>query len=734
MATLVLNAVGTAIGGPVGGAIGSMVGSQFDAAIFGSPHRQGPRLKELEVTSSSYGQPLPRHFGRMRVAGQVIWATDLVESSETLGGGKGAASITTYSYTVSFAVALSSRPIAALGRIWADGRLLRGTEGDLKAAGTLRLHLGHGDQPCDPLILSAEGEARSPAHRDLAYVVFEDLDLSEFYNRIPALTFEVLADEDFELADVLGDLVADADAAVPLEGFRGLTCDGPLDGVLQTIDQVLPLDVDAGPDTLVVSRRRSQDRPIALPEAAVSAGDDDFGGAAGFSRRRLAAEAQPISLLRYFDSERDYLPGVQHAQGPAGTSSTGAPRAIELPATLSADTARTMIEQVRQRIDWSRERISWRTSELDPEVAPGALVTFPGIAGQWRVLEWEWRDTGVELSAERLAPGRADNPEQSAADPGRLNAPQDLPAMPTVLAAFELPCDPATAGTGEARLFAALSSAGSNWSGAALFADRGDGALHPLGPSGRKRATMGRATDALPPISPLLFDRRSRLEVTLVDAAMQLVAATTRQLAEGANLAFLGEEMIQFARATSLGNGRWRLEGLLRGRGGTEGAVSGHVAGESFVLLDGSAVALDPALVGTAMNRRVVALGRGDAGPVTAPLQASGLTLRPLAPVHPRAAMLQDDTLRLEWTRRARGNWVWQDGIDVPLMEHAESYLVTVGPLAAPLASWTVSSSRLDIPPGTLAHLAALAPGEILRVRQQGTYALSDPLPLFRLP
>jgi hypothetical protein len=96
--------------------------------------------------------------------------------------------------------------------------------------------------------------------------------------------------------------------------------------------------------------------------------------------------------------------------------------------------------------------------------------------------------------------------------------------------------------------------------------------------------------------------------------------------------------------------------------------------------------------------------------------------------------MLQDGTLRLEWTRRARGNWVWQDGIDVPLMEHAESYLVTVGPLAAPLASWTVSSSRLDIPPGTLAHLAALAPGEILRVRQQGTYALSDPLPLFRLP
>jgi hypothetical protein len=88
MATLVFSSLGTMLGGPIGGAIGSLVGRQVDTALFGPSRRQGPRLKELAVTTSTYGQMIPRHFGRMRVAGSVIWATDLVEHSEAQGGGK----------------------------------------------------------------------------------------------------------------------------------------------------------------------------------------------------------------------------------------------------------------------------------------------------------------------------------------------------------------------------------------------------------------------------------------------------------------------------------------------------------------------------------------------------------------------------------------------------------------------------------------------------------------------
>lgn len=53
----------------------------------------------------------------MGVAGTVIWATDLVEHRDRQGGGKGRPKTTTYSYTASFAVLLSSRPIRSVGRI-----------------------------------------------------------------------------------------------------------------------------------------------------------------------------------------------------------------------------------------------------------------------------------------------------------------------------------------------------------------------------------------------------------------------------------------------------------------------------------------------------------------------------------------------------------------------------------------------------------------------------------------
>ena len=55
MATLVFTAIGTAIGGPLGGAIGSLIGNQLDRAVFGGGRREVPRLKELAVTTSSYG-------------------------------------------------------------------------------------------------------------------------------------------------------------------------------------------------------------------------------------------------------------------------------------------------------------------------------------------------------------------------------------------------------------------------------------------------------------------------------------------------------------------------------------------------------------------------------------------------------------------------------------------------------------------------------------------------------
>ncbi|MFJ6023381.1 glycoside hydrolase/phage tail family protein [Brevundimonas sp. NPDC092305] len=186
MAQVVLGAVGAAVGGPVGQVIGSMIGSAIDQRVISSlqPARQrGPRLDGLKIQGTAEGAPLAWVAGRARVTGHVIWAARFRESRTTSRGGKGGPRTVEYGYSLSFAVALCEGEIDGVGRVWADGRPM-----DLSGV-TMRVHRGGGDQAPDATIEAVEGDA--PAYRGVAYVVFEDLPLAPYGNRVPQLSFEV---------------------------------------------------------------------------------------------------------------------------------------------------------------------------------------------------------------------------------------------------------------------------------------------------------------------------------------------------------------------------------------------------------------------------------------------------------------------------------------------------------------------------------------------------------------
>jgi hypothetical protein len=709
MATLVFGALGQALGGPIGAAIGALIGRQADGALFGPSARKGPRLRELEVTLSSYGSAIPRIHGRMRVPGAVIWATELQEHSETQGGGKGAPALTAYSYAANFAVALSSRPITGLGRIWADGKLLRGAAGDLKVGGSLRLYTGAEDQPPDPLIAASEGEARCPAFRGLAYVVFEGLELADFGNRLPALTFEVIADDAVRLGDILGETLDGVAVPEEIAGLEGFAVEDSVGASLATLDPVLPLAFDAAGDTIRVQLADGQGEAVPLGEAAAIGEDDGFDRSTGMSRRRAPPEPQPALVLRYLDVDRDYQPGAQHASGRAGP---GEPEVVELPAALVTTTARALVDRMAFQRDRAREHVAWRTCALDAAVAPGTLVRLPDREGTWRVASWEWRDTGVELELVRVGTRALARPAL-AGEP--FAAPVDLPAAPTRLVALELP------GSGTLRRAAAVGASGANWSGAALYLDHGDGQLWPLGPAARGRAVVGTTADTLPAGPALLLDRHAHVTVVLDAADQALPNATIGELAQGANLALVGEELVHFARAEPLGDGHWRLSHFLRGVGGTEAMAGTHAPGEAFALVDARLTALDD----LAGDGTVVALGRGDAEPVASSIHLAGIGQRPPAPVHGRARRVTTGGLRLSWTRRARGGAPWRDGVDVPLVEEAERYLVTYEQAGTAVRAWTCDTPELGLLSDELAELPAAG---TFQIRQQGTHALSRSL------
>lgn len=196
MATLVLQAAGAALGsvfGPVGAiagrALGALAGSLVDQALFSTPSTPTGRLANARISGPEEGTAIPRIYGTVRIGGTLIWATRFLETVvvERQGGkGGGGRRSETYSYSVHLALGLCEGPVAAVRRVFADGREL-----DLSTV-TMRFYRGTADQAPDPLILARQGAGNTPAFRGLAYVVFENLPLGPYGNRIPLIQFEVV--------------------------------------------------------------------------------------------------------------------------------------------------------------------------------------------------------------------------------------------------------------------------------------------------------------------------------------------------------------------------------------------------------------------------------------------------------------------------------------------------------------------------------------------------------------
>ncbi|MEL6529419.1 MAG: phage tail protein [Pseudomonadota bacterium] len=722
MATLVLSAVGS-IAGPFGTAVGSIIGKEIDSALFGTT-RQGPRLKELAVTTSSYGQPIQRCFGKMRVAGSVVWATDLIESSSKEGG-KGQPSTTVYTYSASFAVALSSTPISRLGRIWADGNLLRGSNEDLKVEGELRVYHGRGDNPVDPLI-SADQAELAPAFRDLAYVVFDNLQLADYGNRIPALTFEVFGDdgEGVSLSQIAPQTLSSRQSS-RIDFARGFADEGgPTVASLSAIDQVMPLYcVTSGEGFSLSPTPSHSDAITTLPEELASIAENDTEDRT--KERAENLDTTPLGV-RYYDEERDYQPGVQRA---VGLRANGRENIVDIPATMNSDGARQLANGNAQRARWHHERVTWRIATLDPSIQPGSLVKLPETPGRWIVRTWEWLDRGIELNLERAAPNLD---SILAGEPGALPAPADLPLTSTHLQFFEVPPDSVANGV-TPQIYAAASAESVSWRGAALFSEQG-ASLLPLGSTGTRRAAIGSLSDSLRPSNATLLEPLATLDLRLVSRDLALEPSDVVGLTAGNNRLLVGDEIVQFLNASDLGDGHWRLSGLLRGRGGTEAsALGGHTADTPVTLLDDRINGLDAAQTGNAPTSRIAAIGRGDQEPVYAVLRNAGISRRPLSPVHPRLRVDDEDNWIFCWTRRARGYWFWEDRIEVPLVEETERYVIGFGAVSAPLQTWEVNTAEIVLSEIERSSLVTQHGSAPLWVRQIGTFDQSPALYLATL-
>ena len=240
------------VGASLGFAIGSALGGIIGALAFPGKgtHVYGPRINDMQVSSSAPGQVIPLIFGTMRLGGQIIWSTGLIETANNVSqSAKGGPAVTqtSYTYTVSFAAAFAQGP-ASITRIWGDTKLIydsggnsnvnRGTwnadtnynvndlvlnpadnttvficivankgnvlnnsnfwQQDIAAQNINTskytppvLYPGDENQLPSPLIVLHEGAAVTPAYRGTCYAVWDALPLADFGNRLPNIRAEV---------------------------------------------------------------------------------------------------------------------------------------------------------------------------------------------------------------------------------------------------------------------------------------------------------------------------------------------------------------------------------------------------------------------------------------------------------------------------------------------------------------------------------------------------------------
>ncbi len=222
---------GATLGYHVLAGLTTAIGSTIDGHIFGggrvteTRHNAGNQLKDIQISGSAEGKPISRIFGSGRLEGNLIWTTKFKQSRRDIkermttprGKFTGGSEITTvtevFEYSVSCAFAFgeiflnknipineNSRP--RIKKIYINGKEVS-TETINTQTSAFNVYDGYGNSQIQGLpfavgthnpddhIQIKEGNDSVPGYKDILYIVFADLQLAKYGNRIPQVTIEV---------------------------------------------------------------------------------------------------------------------------------------------------------------------------------------------------------------------------------------------------------------------------------------------------------------------------------------------------------------------------------------------------------------------------------------------------------------------------------------------------------------------------------------------------------------
>ncbi|MEP1612659.1 MAG: glycoside hydrolase/phage tail family protein [Roseobacter sp.] len=454
---------------------------------------------------------------------------------------------------------------------------------------------------------------------------------------------------------------------------------------------------------------------------------------APFTAKRTAIEdVAATAIVRFVSGIDEYETVSTRAQIGAGQEE-GASTAA-LPLVLDFDRGTAATERLLRSASDGREAITFKLPRSATEVRPGLIlpVRIDGQAARPMIVERVVEGEDLAIEAKSFSAG-------SYASTGgvfRVGSGALVLGSATVLPIFlDLPLLP---GSSADEWDSIIAFHADPWPTSVVWARPSDGTtgffdvdIAPL------RSVTGETITPLSPGSPTRW-QWDRCDIRLNSG--DLVTRSEIDVLSGLNALAVkhvaGWEVMQFRSAELIDLNTYRLTGLLRGRLGTDAAIS-----EASLPAGADVVLLDETLTPLGLLENEVGLpgfyrvGPSEDDPSThqiRPHTGLGIGRRPYSPAHLKGET-NSGNLDLSWIRRTRidGEADWRDEVgDVPLGEAFERYRVDVISSGEVIRSTEVSSPIYSYTAAQQAADAIATPIEV-RVRQiSETYGPGAPASL----
>ncbi len=434
----------------------------------------------------------------------------------------------------------------------------------------------------------------------------------------------------------------------PTGSVEGYVIDRPM----RTRDALEPLlqalDMAAAERGGVVALIGSETDAGSLSINAMAEGEDGT----SLIRTRSLSERPSTARVRYIDEGADYQTGAVVVRSVAAED--GGAADVDLPAVCGSGLAKALGRRLLDGLQAGGLSVGLGPLEA-LAFEPGDTVVVEGQAGTWRIerVTLDERATAVLTPWSRGVVVSEPVTWRPAAGAETAGAPfveiLDLPPLPGA--------------EGDARPIAAV--AVELWRSMTIHVGADVDDLTERG-TVTSPATVGRLTADLQPGVLHRWDEANavlvRIEGTAPSSASESLVLSGRNLAAVRTAA--GWEVLQFRQAALVGDGVWRLTGLLRGQQGTEADMAaGAAIGATVVLLDPQGGRFEMAVAERGLQR-VARVGPSGLAPGGIDFTDIGFTMkglygRPWSPAGLRA-IHGEGGIALSWLPRVRvGGDVW---------------------------------------------------------------------------